>query len=99
VSVTGFTGRDEMEGTRGEVKTSFVRDGTHVVILDETDLDEIFGCRDVSELIDDRYTDIFKWKFKADSEGIDPLHILKSRYAKGEIDEDQYKKMFEVLNL
>ncbi|MPZ06042.1 MAG: hypothetical protein GEU26_06425 [Nitrososphaeraceae archaeon] len=99
VSVTGFTGRDEMEGARGEVKTSFVRDGTHVVILDEADLDDIFRCRDVSELIDDRYTDIFKWKFKPDSEVKDPLHIIKLRYANGEIDHDQYQKMYTALNL
>jgi hypothetical protein len=97
VSVTGFTGRDEMEGARGEVKTSYVRDGTHVVILDETDLDDIFRCGDVSELIDDRYTDIFKWKFVPDTEGRDPLHIIKLRLAMGEIDEDHYKKMYELL--
>jgi Restriction endonuclease len=68
VSVSGVTGTEEMKGARGEIKTTFMQRGTHVIILDKNDLEEIFQCRDISEIVDKRYTDVFKWKFMSEDE-------------------------------
>jgi hypothetical protein len=68
VSVSGFTERDEMEGARGEMKTTFMQKGIHVVVLDKDDLEEVFQCKDVSDIVDQRYTDVFTWKFRPEDD-------------------------------
>jgi hypothetical protein len=51
VSVMGITGRDELEGARGEIKTTFMQDGTAVAVVDGNDLEKILRCNDASEVI------------------------------------------------
>jgi len=60
VAIEGVTGRKSKEGARGQIKTQLVRENVKIIVLEGTDLEDIFNCRNVSDKIDEKYVELYK---------------------------------------
>jgi hypothetical protein len=49
-----------MEGARGQIKTQLIKDNVKIIVMDGSDLEDIFHCRDVSDKIDEKYIELYK---------------------------------------
>jgi hypothetical protein len=98
VTVNGVTG-EEVDGARGEIKTTFMQEGLRTVVVDGNDLEQIFRCEDISNVIDKKFADVYMWKYTSASEEtiVDPIRILKIRLAKGEISKEEYTAIRDII--
>lgn len=58
VAVNGITGKG-LDGARGEIKAALSKN-RKIVVLDGNDIEEIFQCADVSDKVDDKFSDMYK---------------------------------------
>jgi len=58
ISINGITGKN-WDGAKGEIKKTLSNSNTKVVILNGSDLEEIFKCTDISDKVDERYIDLY----------------------------------------
>jgi hypothetical protein len=52
-------GNNKVRGTNGQIDKYF-HDGTKIIVLDDEDIRKILDCKDVSEIVNDKFMELYK---------------------------------------
>lgn len=60
IAIKGFTGKNGEKGAIGQNRIRFKQEGFKIILLDGNDLDKILSSRDTSEIVNEKWLNLFR---------------------------------------